>query len=91
MVSSFSHPLRSSFITFAFLCIESSEEDHELFHCRVNPKYTANLPRNLLIPSCNLHLNEPVGQGMNTITIITVLANFNPCRGVWYCLQSTAV
>ena len=40
---------------------------------RVRKTYRVNVPKNLIINSCNLQLNDPVGQGMckNLIALVT--------------------
>jgi hypothetical protein len=44
---------------------ETAEDKFEMSHVRVRRTYRENVSKKLLIPSCNLHLKEPVGQGMH--------------------------
>ena len=39
-------------------------DEYELSAMRVRKTYRVNVPKNLMINSCNLQLNDPVGQGI---------------------------
>ena len=39
-------------------------KDNEYYNMRVRKTLRLNVPKQLIIDSCNLQLDEPVGQGM---------------------------
>ena len=47
----------------ASLQLSHNDSSSELFHMRVRSMYRVKVPKTLIIDSCNLKLNESVGQG----------------------------
>lgn len=61
--------IAENFVALGYL-IESADNAYELSDMRVRRTYRVNVPQSLIINSCNLQLNEPVGQGTNTRPVI---------------------
>ena len=66
-------------------------DKYESSAMRVRKTYRVNVPKNLIINSCNLQLNDPVGQGMCKNLIALVITFIFILRGIWYCIQSQAL
>ena len=60
---------------------------------RVRDIHREKVPKHLIIDSCNLKLNETIGQGniaqINVVSYVSMIPVLY--RRIWHCLQSTAV
>lgn len=62
---SIDHKCLSIYNIYIFMLSASNEmEINELWHISVQRSFKVDVPKHLIIDSCNLQLNEPVGQGM---------------------------